>query len=54
MDTVKDRTRSRVAKAGAKFKKPAKPAKPGEKAAVPVDASTRALIDAIKGLKGLR
>lgn len=54
MDTVKDRTRSRTAKAGTKLKKPVKPGKPGEKAAVPVDAGTRALIDAIKGLKGLR
>ena len=54
MDTVKDRTRSRTSKAGTKLKKPAKLSKPGEKATVPVDQSTRALIDAIKGLKGLR
>lgn len=56
MDTVKDSTRLRTAKVGTKLKKLAKPGKPGEKSAVAVaiDESTRALIDAIKGLKGLR
>ena len=54
MDSVKDRSRWRTSKAGTKLKKPANPGKPGDTATVPVDESTRALIDAIKGLKGLR
>lgn len=54
MDNVKERTRSRVAKAGAQPAKPAEPHKPGPKSTAPVDENTRVLIDAIKGLKGLR